>query len=123
MVSINSWEYLADFLVLQPKAKITGYRLILGRPWLATSNAYISCRARNMTIKNGHMSKQLVMYPLAHPSLKHDLPLWLEEEEEDEVYSTQLYTLETTMGGGQPDEDDLIEHILQNPTPNKFSIE
>ena len=65
-----------------------------------------------MTIKNGHMSKQLVLYPPTQPSLEHDLPLWLEEEEEDEVYFSQLYTLETTMGGGQHDEDDLIEHLL-----------
>lgn len=36
MVSIDSWEYLADFLVLQPKENLTGYPLILGRPWLAT---------------------------------------------------------------------------------------
>ena len=72
-----------------------------------------------MTIKNGHLSKQLVLYPPAQPSLEHELPLWLEEEEEDEVYSSQIYTLETAIRGGQPDEDDLIEHILQNqiPTP------
>ena len=43
LVSVDSWEYLADFLVLQPKAKLTGYPLILGRPWLATGDAYISC--------------------------------------------------------------------------------
>lgn len=42
MVSINFWEYPADFLVLQPKAKLTRYHLILGRPWLATADAYIS---------------------------------------------------------------------------------
>ena len=46
-----------------------------------------------MTIKNGHMSKQLVLYPPAQPSLEHDLPLWVEEEEEDEIYSVRLYTL------------------------------
>jgi len=63
MVSIDSWEYLADLLVLQLRAKITGYPLILRRPWLATANTYISCRAGNMTIKKGHMSKQLVLYP------------------------------------------------------------
>jgi len=49
--------------------------------------------------------------------------LWLEEEEEYEIYSAQLYTLETTMGGGQLDEDDLIEHILQSPTPSTLSLE
>lgn len=27
------------------------------------------------------------------------------------------------MGGGYPDEDDLVEHILQNPTPNTLSLE
>ena len=53
-----------------------------------------------MTIKNGHMSKQLVLYPPAQPSLEHDLPLRLEEEEEDEVCSAQIYALEETIGGG-----------------------
>ena len=57
MVSIDSWEYPTDFLVLQPKIKFNGYPLILGRPWLATVDAYISCRARSMTIKNGPLSK------------------------------------------------------------------
>ena len=47
------------------------------------------------------MSKQLVLYPPAQPSLEHDLPLWLEEEEEDEVYSAQFYALEAVIGGGQ----------------------
>ena len=32
MVSINSWEYPVDFLVVQPKAKLIGYPLILGIP-------------------------------------------------------------------------------------------
>jgi len=114
MVSIDSWEYPVDFFVLQPKAKFNGYPLILRRPWLSIVDAYISCRVRNMTIKNGHLSKQLVLYPTSQPSLEHDLPLWLEEEEEDEVYSSPIYTLDATIGGGQPDEDDLIEKILQN---------
>lgn len=48
MVSIDSWEYPAYFLVFQLKAKLTGYPLILGRPWLAIVDAYISCRAGNM---------------------------------------------------------------------------
>ena len=46
MVSVDSWEYPTYFLVLQPKAKLIGYPLILGRPWLATTDAYISCKAR-----------------------------------------------------------------------------
>ena len=97
MVSIDSWEYPTNFVVLQPKEKLIGYPLILSRPWLGTADAYISCRARNMTIKNGHMSKQLILYPPTKPLLEHDLPLWLEEEDEDEVYSAPLCTLEISI--------------------------
>eukprot|EP00253_Pinus_taeda_P034284 PITA_34284 len=53
---------------------------------------------------------------------KHDLHLWLEEEE-DKIYSTQIYTFEEIIGGGQQDEDDLIEHLLQIPTPSSLPLE
>jgi len=115
MVSTDSWEYLADFLVLHPKIKFNGYPLILGIPWLAIVDAYIICRVGNMTIKNGHLSKQLVLYHPAQPSLKHDFPLWLEEEEEDEVYHTTshpIFNLDVVIRGGKPYEDELIDQIL-----------
>ena len=75
-----------------------------------------------MTIKNGNLSKQSVLYPPSQPSLENDLPLWLEEVEEDEVYSSPVYTLNATLGVGEPDEDDLIEKILQNHPPNTMSL-
>lgn len=59
MVSIEYWEYPTNFLVLQPKIKCNGYPLIIGIPLLATVNSYINCMVRNMTTKNGHLSKQL----------------------------------------------------------------
>ena len=52
------------------------------------------------------------------PLLKQDLPLWLEEEDEDEFYSTPLCTLEIAMGGKPQDEDDMIENLIQNPSPS-----
>lgn len=57
MISIESWEYPTNILVLQSKTKFIFYPLILGRTWLATIDAYISCKVRNMTIKNGHLSR------------------------------------------------------------------
>lgn len=76
-----------------------------------------------MTIKNVHLSKQFVLYPPSQPSLEHDSPLWLEYEEEDETYSSPIYKLETTIRGGNPNEDDIIEHILQNQSLNTMSLE
>ena len=45
VISVDSWEYPAEFLVLQPKSQLGGHPLILGRPWLATADACISCRS------------------------------------------------------------------------------
>lgn len=76
-----------------------------------------------MTIKNGHMSKQLILYPPTQPLLEHDLPLWLEEEDEDEVYSALLCTLETALGGKPQDEDDMNKNLIQNPPPSVSPLE
>ena len=32
IVSIDSWEYPIDFIILQPKSNVGGHPLILGRP-------------------------------------------------------------------------------------------
>jgi hypothetical protein len=45
IISIDSWEYPIDFLVLQHKSQTNGYPLILGRPWMVMINACIGCRA------------------------------------------------------------------------------
>lgn len=58
-----------DFLVLNIKSKLDGHPLILGRPWLATTNAYIECKSGNMFILNGSSKKSLVLYPSAIPTL------------------------------------------------------
>ena len=42
IISVDSWEYPAEFLVLQPKSQLGGHPLILGRPLLATGDACIS---------------------------------------------------------------------------------
>ena len=59
VISVESWNYLADFVVLQTKTNLWGHPLILGRPWLATADAFISCRAGSMIISNGYETKHL----------------------------------------------------------------
>ena len=39
VVSLESWEYPVDFIVLETKEKLRGYPLILGSPWLATTDS------------------------------------------------------------------------------------
>lgn len=61
IVLVDSWEYHADFLALQRKSKLGGHPLIIGRPWLATTNAYISCRSRNMKTSCGDSTKNFIL--------------------------------------------------------------
>jgi len=69
MVSIDSWEYLVDFLIINPKNRLDGHPLILGRPWLVIADAYIGCQQGSMTITRGSNIKNLALYPPAQPSV------------------------------------------------------
>ena len=59
IVSIDSWEYPVDFIILQPKSNLGGHPLILGRPWLAIADAFIGCRVGSMIISKENESKQI----------------------------------------------------------------
>eukprot|EP00253_Pinus_taeda_P011392 PITA_11392 len=82
IVSLDSWEYPVDFLVLQAKSNLGGHPIILGRPWLATVDAFIGCRSGNMIISRGTERKQLTLYPSAQsPAVTHNL--WLDDKFND----------------------------------------
>ena len=53
IVSVASWEYSVDFMVIESKDPSKGHPIILGKPWLATANDFIGCRDGEMTISNG----------------------------------------------------------------------
>ena len=64
-VSLDSWEYPVDFMILTPKSNLGGHPLILGIPWLATADAFISCRSGDMYISDGNSTKKFNLYPPA----------------------------------------------------------
>ena len=70
IVSLDSWEYPVYFLILQPKTNLGGHTLILGRPWLATTDAFIGYRSGSIIIAHGDERKHITLYLLAQsPSL------------------------------------------------------
>jgi hypothetical protein len=84
VISMDSWEYPIDFMVLQPKTSMGGYPLILGMSWLATANSYIGCRSGNMTISHWTSNKILNLYPPTKPSIDLEKLVWVDGEESDE---------------------------------------
>jgi hypothetical protein len=47
-----------------------GHPIIIGRPWLATTDAFIGCNLGEMTISNGLAMKKLILYPPSKPTLQ-----------------------------------------------------
>ena len=65
LVQVEKFYYLVDFVVLDTDliTKGTNYiPIILGRPFLATSNAIINCRNRVMQLTFGNMTLELNIF-------------------------------------------------------------
>lgn len=61
IISLDSWEYPIDFIVLQIKYSFRGHPLILGRPCLATTDAFNGCRFGNMVISHGDLVRNVTL--------------------------------------------------------------
>lgn len=73
---VDSWEYLVDFVVLQPKTHLRGHPLILGKMRPTTTDVFIICRYGFMIIFDGTTTKNLVLYPQAKTNAKYKNYLW-----------------------------------------------
>ena len=114
IVSLDSWEYPVDFLVLQPKSNLGGHPIILGRPWLATADAFIGCRSGNMIISRGTERKQLTLYPSAQsPAVTHNL--WLDDKFNDRDEVQPLFSIDQIYNFQEHDNNDLVELFLAQP--------
>ena len=73
LVKVEKFYYLVDFVVLDTEPIASGPNhvpIILGRPFLATSNAIINCQNRVMQLTFGNMTLELNIF---HLSNKHKL--------------------------------------------------
>ena len=82
LIQVDKFYYLIDFVMLDTEPVAVGANyvpIILGRPFLATSNAIINCRNRVMQLTFRNMTLELNIF---HLSKKHMQPL---EEGPEEV--------------------------------------
>ena len=116
VVTLDSLKYLVDFMILSPKVNLFGYPVILGRPWLATADANISCRSGNMTIWNGQATKKFDLYPLAKllPDLSTSVWLDLGDKEEELNSIVHLMMLHRQSFLKLQEEDSVLQSILTN---------
>jgi hypothetical protein len=97
IVTLASWEYPIDLLVIYSKSSSKlGHPVVLGHPWLAIADAFISYHFGEMTISNGTDSQKLVLFPPAQ--LTQEIPIWLEKTYGEEDCIRPLLTLEQVKG-------------------------
>ena len=103
-ISLDSWEYHVDFMILTPKNNLGGHPLILERPWLATNDAFISCRSGDMYISDGNSTKKFTLYPPQRTITEVDDKEWIDDENDIQP----LVTISTVS------EDSQILNIMEN---------
>jgi hypothetical protein len=113
IISVESWNYSADFMVLQPKTKLGDHTLILGRPWLATTDAFISCRSGSMTISNGYETKQLTLYPHTTPLINNDNSVSIDF---DDQLTQPILTIRQASSLKDATEDEVINNFICEPS-------
>ena len=114
VVSLDSWEYPVDFLVLQPKSNLGGHPIILGRPWLVTADAFIGCQSGNMIISRGTERKQLTLYPSAQsPAVTHSF--WLDDRFNDKEEVQSVFSIDQIYDFQDHNNNDLVELFLSQP--------
>ena len=69
LIQVDKFYYPADFVVLDTEPVVVGTNpvpIILGRPFLATSNAIINCRNGVMQLTFGNMTLELNIFHLSN---------------------------------------------------------
>eukprot|EP00253_Pinus_taeda_P010783 PITA_10783 len=111
IVSLDSWEYPVDFLILKPKTNLGGHPLILGRPWLATADVFIGCRSGSMIISHGDERKHIALYS---PAQSSSLGSVLETQEQQQTKSVlsinQFFDLRE-----EEENEDLMDLFISEP--------
>ena len=127
LVKVDKFYHPVDFMVLDTEPVVEGTNqvpIILGRPFLATSNAIISCRNGVMQLTFGNMTLELNIF---HLSNKHK-SAGDEEQNSDEVclsgenvgkYNAQELQEELTKNKEAVDEESPASVILPAPPESR----
>ena len=109
-------------MVLHTKYGLSGYPFILGRPWLETIDAYISCILGDMTMTHGQSLYKLILYPPVGSFLEIKEPLWVCPEEEDALFgvvSHPILTIDKSISLKDLHEYTMNFNLMQNHYPSE----
>ena len=94
VVALDSWEYPVDLFIHRPKSTSGGHPMVLGRPWLAITYAFIGCRSGDMFLHRGNLVKQVSLYPLAKSITEVQDVTWFDKGPSDGDISHPIFTID-----------------------------
>ena len=109
-ITLASWEYHVEFLVIHLKSSKPEHPVVLGRPWLATVDAFIGRQYGEMTISNETHNQKLTLFPPFQPTTK--IPLWLENPYGEEECAQPLLKIEQIRGFQEQTEGHILNQFL-----------
>ena len=109
-IYIYSWEYPVNFMILTPKNNLRGYPLILGRPWLATTDAFVSCRSGDMFISDGSSKNKFALYPATKTTIEVENEEWIDDD----------IDIRPIFATSQIDEEDQIFNLIENNESSSY---
>lgn len=98
-------------MVIQPKL-MEGHPMILGIPWLATTDAYIGYRNGEMIISNGLSTKKVTLHQPAQPVVYN--PLLLEDPYEIQDNDQPLIDVNQTRDFQEKIEEHILDQFLSS---------
>ena len=118
LIQVDKFYYPVDFVVLNTEPVVAGANyvpIILGRPFLATSNAIINCRNGVMQLTFGNMTLELNIFHLnkKHMQPEEDVPEeaciigTILEEQADQQGMLDILDEELTECAEEQEEDDM----------------
>ena len=69
-------------MILNPNNNLGGHPLIVGRPSLATIDAFISCTSGDMYISDGNSTNKFTLYPPVKEITEIDDKEWINKEDD-----------------------------------------
>ena len=76
--------------------------MVLGRPWLAMTDAFIGCRLGDMFLSRGNLVKQVSLYPPAKSIIEVGDVTWFDKETGDGESSHPIFTIDQIGSLKQP---------------------
>ena len=105
-------------MVIESKDPSKGHPIILGRPWLATENAFIGCRDGKMTISNGLSTPRLLLYPSTQPITKNSW--WLNCSFGDEYFDDLSFPSNLSWALQEQTTENVLNQFISSTTSIDF---